>query len=175
MYNSVCFCCHIWNQTLLVHCGLYCNKGRKEISNSINWYQYIHPCSYIVNEDMFISLDARKQNLNQFNTLWSVILSRTRIKLTSFYYPWWHLRQYHVQHYWSREVNYGDIHNYIGLYTWVSYVCIDTIINSQNSEYSFKKHLQNGIYLSTDLSWTGIVETLMKCTKMNNTDVSSGW
>jgi len=29
------------------------------------------------------------------------------------------LEQYHVQHYWSREVNYAGIHSHIGLYTWV--------------------------------------------------------
>jgi hypothetical protein len=27
------------------------------------------------------------------------------------------LEQYHVQDYWSREVNYGGIHSHIGLYT----------------------------------------------------------
>jgi len=41
------------------------------------------------------------------------------------------LEQYHVQYYWSRKVNYGGIHSHIGLYTWVSYACTNTIIASQ--------------------------------------------
>jgi len=53
------------------------------------------------------------------------------------------LEQYHVQHYWSRKVNYGGTHGHIGLYTWVSYAFTNN--HSFSSSACSNSAYRNGI------------------------------